>query len=78
MQSDELQQIADNADMIIRNYAFTRKNGNISVFNLRHPDHAMVIAEDGKMLESNMDDVEQALVQDIWKKDSVFMEEHDA
>ena len=37
--------------------------------------HAMVISNQGKMLETNMDPIEQALVLKIWANDSQFMEE---
>ena len=34
----------------------------------------MVISEDGKMLETNMDEIEQVIVLNIWEKDSEYME----
>lgn len=75
MSEQEIQAIADAADMIVKWYAFTRKNGNISVLNLKHPDHAMVISKNGKMLETNMDPIEQTIVLKIWERDSQYMEE---
>lgn len=78
MSEKQLEEIATNADMIINNYAFTRKDGNIRVLNLRRPDRAMIISEDGKMLETNMDEIEQVIVQNIWKKDAEYMEKVDA
>ena len=74
MSDEELKQIADKADMIVKWYAFTRKGKFISVLNLKHPDHAMLISEEGKMLETNMDPIEQAMVLKIWENDSEFME----
>ena len=64
--------------MIINNYAFTRKDRNISVLNLRKPNRAMIISETGKLLETNMDEIEQVIVHNIWKKDSEYMEKADA
>ena len=78
MSENQIEEIAENADMIINNYAFTRKNGNISVLNLRKPNRAMVISETGKLLETNMDEIEQVIVQNIWKNDSEYMEKVDA
>lgn len=78
MSENQLEEIANNADMIINSYAFTRKNRNISVLNLRKPNRAMVISEDGKMLETNMDEIEQVIVQNIWKRDSEYMEQQNA
>ena len=74
MPEAKIEEIANNADMIINNYAFTRKDGTISILNLKHPERAMVISEDGKMLETNMDEIEQVIVLNIWKKDSEYME----
>ena len=67
-------EIADKADMIIRGYAFTRDGDFIRVFNLNDRESSMVISPAGRMLETNMDEIEQALVLDIWKKDSIYME----
>lgn len=78
MNEDEIVKIADNADMIVNNYAFTRKEGNVSVLNLRHPTCAMVISQNGEMLETNMDEIEQVIVHNIWEKNSQFMEDTDA
>ena len=78
MPEEKIQKIADEADMIVRGYAFTRKGENIAVLNLYHPESAMYFRKDGKMLESSMDEIEQAIVLKIWEEDSQFMEEEDA
>lgn len=78
MPENELIKIAENADMIINNYAFTRQDDNIKILNLRHPASAMIISSDGKMLETNMDEIEQSIVLNIWKNDSEYMETMDA
>lgn len=69
-----IREIADRADMIIRGYAFTRDGDMIRVFNLNDKESSMVISPDGIMLETNMNEIEQALVLDIWSKDSKYME----
>ena len=78
MNENEISEIAEKADMIIKNYAFTRKEDTVSILNLKHPDRAMVISTSGKMLETNMDEIEQVLVLNIWKNDSEYMEKLDA
>ena len=78
MPENKLLQIADEADMIIRGYAFKKDNDRVRVFNTNDGKSAMVIMNDGTMAETNMDDIEQALVLDIWKKDSKYMEESNA
>jgi hypothetical protein len=69
-----VREIADKADMIIRGYAFTRDGELIRVFNLNDRESSMVITPEGVMVETNMDEIEQALVLDIWGRDSKYME----
>lgn len=75
MPDERIKQIADNADMIVRGYAFTREGDLIRVFNTNDGLSATVITTDGVMIESNMDEMEQALVQSIWQRDSIFMKD---
>lgn len=69
-----VREIADKADMIIKGYAFTRDDELIRVFNLNDRESSMVITPEGVMVETNMDEIEQALVLDIWGRDSKYME----
>lgn len=69
-----LKEIADKADMIIKGYAFTRDGDFVRVLNLNGGQTSMVMSPDGTMIETNMDEIEQALVQNIWSKDSKYME----
>lgn len=78
MTENQIAEIAEKADMIVNNYAFTKQDEQIRILNLKNPDHAMVISEDGKLLETNMDEIEQVIVQNIWQKDSEFMEKVNA
>ena len=74
MHETMIREIADKADMIIRGYAFTRDGDTVRVFNLNDRESSMVITIGGMMLETNMNEIEQALVLDIWSKDSKYME----
>jgi hypothetical protein len=78
MSKEQMIEIADRADMIVRGYAFTRQGEYIRIVNLNKNGHAMVISNKGKMLETNMDPIEQEIVLDIWNTDSDFMEDCDA
>ena len=78
MTENQIAEIAEKADMIVNNYAFTKQDEQIRILNLKNPEHAMVISEDGTLLETNMDEIEQVIVQNIWQKDSEFMEKVDA
>ncbi len=75
MSEEMVRKIADGADMIIRGYAFTKTDDFIRIFNLNDRESSMVIAPDGTMVETNMNEIEQALVLDIWSKDSKYMED---
>jgi hypothetical protein len=74
MAENELKLIADGADMIVKGYAFTRKDGNVAVLNLNRPDRAVLISYNGKILESNTDVIEETLILKIWNEDKEFME----
>ena len=75
---DKIKEIADKADMIVNGYAFTRENTQIRILNLNNLDKALVISEDGKVLETTMDDIEIRIVLDYWNSDREFMEDEDA
>lgn len=75
---DKIKEIADKADMIVNGYAFTRENNQIRILNLNNLEKALVISEDGKVLESTMDDIEIRIVLDYWNSDCEFMENEDA
>lgn len=72
--SDELIKIADEADVIINGYAFTRKANGISVLNLNKPDRALLLSVSGDVLETSMDDIELAIVQEYFKRGLKYME----
>ena len=75
MSESEKKIIANDADMIVRGFAFKRKGNRISVVNLnQNTPHAMLMAENGTVLESSMDPIEQVIVLEIWENDAEFME----
>lgn len=69
--------VADNADMIINGYAYTRDGDYIRVLNLNCLNHAAVIYKD-EIVETNMDDIEIQIVLDYYNKNKEFIEEADA
>ena len=71
---DKIKEIADKADMIVNGYAFTRENNQIRILNLNNLDKALVISEDGKVLETTMDDINIRIALDYWDSDRKFME----
>lgn len=71
----DIKYIADNADMIINGYAFTKCNEEYQILNLNRPDRAVVLSISGEVLETSMDDIEIEIVKDYYKKNRELMEE---
>ena len=79
MPEKELQKIAENAKIIVNGYAFSKRDdGFISILNLDHPDCAMVISKELEIIETNMDEIEQVIVLNIWKNDAEYVESANA
>lgn len=70
----DIKEIADKADMIINGYAFTKEGEYVRVLNLNCINHAAVIY-DGKIIDTNMDDIENQIVMDYYEQNKQFMEE---
>lgn len=71
----DILQIADHADFIVNGYAFTRSADFIRVLNLNRPSSACVLSADGQVLETTMDDIELAIVQDYYARNKTYLEE---
>ncbi|WP_462269553.1 DUF7723 family protein, partial [Ruminococcus bromii] len=50
--------IADNADLIINGYAFTKSGDYIRVLNLNRLNRALVFDYNQEVIETSMDDIE--------------------
>ena len=72
--TSKLQAIADNADVIVNGYAFTKSNDRISVLNLNKPDGAAVLRPSGEVLETSMDDIELSIVTEYLQRNLKYME----
>lgn len=74
MNTEKIKELADNAEVIICGYAFSKCENGISVLNLNAPDHAAVFSNEGEMLETSMDDIELSIVKDYLEKSKKYME----
>lgn len=72
-----VKEIADKADMIINGYAFTKEGEYVRILNLNCINHAAAIY-DGRIVDTNMDDIENQIVMDYYKQNRQFMEDEDA
>lgn len=71
----DIKKIADEADMILNGYAYTRKQNIIQVLNLNDLKSASVLSLDGDILETTMDDIELSIILDYYKRDCKYMKE---
>ncbi len=71
----DITQIAENADMIVNGYAFTKCELGYKVLNLDNPQKAMVVSDTGEPFETTMDDIEIRIVVDYFLKNKKFMED---
>ena len=72
--TSKLQAIADNADVIVNGYAFTKADDRIFVLNLNKPDRAAVLRSSGEVLETSMDDIELSIVTEYLQRNLKYME----
>ena len=71
----DIMHVAENADMIINGYAFTKETERIRILNLNNPAKAVSLRNDGTVLETSMDDIEIQIVKEYLMKNKEFMEE---
>ena len=66
--------IADNADLIINGYAFTKSGDYIRALNLNRLNKALVFDYNQEVIETSMDDIEIRIVFDYYNKNKKYME----
>lgn len=75
---NRLQQIAESSKMIVGGYAFTpMSDGQIRVVALHGDNHACVMKENGEVIETNMDDIELAIVTKYWQRNKQLLKEEE-
>ena len=68
------QVIADNADIIVNNYAFKKNNNIINIINLMSLKK-IVISTDGEIVKTNMDNIENAIVLKYYQRNKKYLED---
>lgn len=71
----DIMKVADEADLIVNGYAFTKCEEGYRILNLNRPDRALVLSVAGETLETTMDDIEIQIVKEYYKKNKKFMED---
>ena len=69
----DLKKISDDADMIVCGFAFKRQEDGIHIFDLNNGSGAAVIAVDGSLIETNMDDIEFSIAQKQYLVNAKYM-----
>jgi len=72
---NDIKTIADNADLIVNGYAFTKCDMGYRVLNINNPRKASVVSPEGDTLETTMDDIEAGIVVDYFLKNKEYMED---
>lgn len=70
----DMKNVAENADMIVNGYAFTKISAGIQAVNLERCT-ACVFNSDDIVIESSMDDIELEIVTEYYKRNKKFMED---
>lgn len=71
----DIKKIADEADLIVNGYAYTKAAIGYRVLNLKNPERAVVFSRDGEVLETSMDDIEISIARGYLQKNKELMEE---
>ena len=77
MNEEEIKRIADEADMIVAGYAFTKSDdGTINVVYLYNTDMSCVINKDGNIIDSTMNWCGDMCVQNYYRINKQFLEDN--
>ena len=71
----DIKQIADEAEVIIDGYAFSKFEDGYRVLNLNRPDRAVVFSPAAEVLETSMDDIEIQIVRGYLEKNRALLED---
>ena len=74
MAEGQIEKLVESSPMVINGYAFNRLDDNIRALNLNTGD-AVVMHDDGTVVETSMDDIEIEIVRDYYERNSKFMGE---
>ena len=75
MSEQEIRNVADEADIIIDGYTYTKQeDGTIRVLNLNNTDEACVLDKSGEMIEASMSDEVLFRVKAYYFKNRELME----
>ena len=71
----DILKVADEADLIVNGYAFTKCEEGYRVLNLNRPERAVVLSLAGEVLETTMDDIEIRIIKEYYQKNKKYLED---
>jgi len=71
----DIKKVAEDADVIVDGYAFTKCEEGCRVLNLNNPAKAVVFLNDSSVAETTMDDIELQIVSEYLKRNRKYMED---
>ena len=71
----DILKVADEADLIVNGYAFTKCGEGYRVLNLNRPERAVVLSLTGEVLETTMDDIEIRIIKEYYQKNKKYLED---
>ena len=69
-----IEELANEAEVIIDGFAFIRFENGIRIFYLNNKKGVAVISKDGELVETNMDDIELKIAQKYLNRAEKYME----
>ena len=71
----KMKQIADNAEVIINGYAFSKCDLGFSIINLNAENSSAIFSNDNEMIETSMNDIELSIAYDYLLKSKKYMKD---
>lgn len=68
-----IQQEADDAELIVDGYAYTGCDKGYRVLNLNHPASTALLSDTGEMYETTMDDIELSIARKYFAENRKYL-----
>lgn len=74
----DVEKYAEEADVIVNGFAFSKTENGARIINLNRPDHVTVVLRSGEVIETSMEDIELHIACGYLEKSWKYMEGDDA
>ena len=73
---ENVKKILDNAIIVVNGYAFNKCEKGYRIFS-SWTKHVLVLSENGDVIASSMDGIEEGIAKDYFKRDKEFLEDEE-